>query len=202
VISFRTFAIELVFALASSTANVAAMSQPSPCAIQLPAGVRGAVHRAFPGYRLVDAGDSDAALIDENRLAGGPGCVSVTSGRFVVGRSTAFAMLLLREADSVPTLVVAVPSAKTWQIVKLRDFPNVAIRDMYVGTLKPNRYDRTGSADGDLEPGEVRTVRARAPSVAVGISDSSELGFSLSLADGSMSGSPTDQSIRGRMNVR
>lgn len=148
-----------------------------PCGARVPPQLAVQLNSAFPSYRLPRIEDSDPEVVNENRNRGGDGCISVTAADFDGDGRTDIALLIHPRRRGATILVAARQSAPGWHLSKLRTLLDVNRRDLYVATLEPGTFVRTESADGPFEKGEVPRITTRRKGIAVGLVESSEMGY-------------------------
>jgi hypothetical protein len=103
-------------------------------------------------------------------------CVSV--GDFDGNGSNDYAIVVQNDRSKKVEVFVALalPSGR-WSLTLLRTYDSEFLQRVYVDTLVPGSYNRTESAGDEIEDGEVSTLESRNPGVAVGLDESSEIGY-------------------------
>ena len=155
--------IALVLAQALPAAGTADV-----CEQKVPASLRSALKKKFPGFRPPRLGDQDADSTEFNRHAGGDGCITVARGDFDGDGQKDVAILLTNGKSDDVRLVVALRRATSWAIYRLPTWCG-SISACYVETVKPGLFKRTESLDIPLSsPDERDYLRSRTENVLSG----------------------------------
>ncbi len=148
------------------------------CAAAIPDGLRIAVARQFPGYRLPKESDNLPEDIQYNRDHEGGGCLGVAAGDFSGNGRGDFAFLLMSKRDV--WLTVAVRGSSSWQVEKVWNAGKPSLRTrLYVDKEPPGKYDDVIQSESDAapEPGQVDSFTSKSDVVVTGTIESTEIAF-------------------------
>jgi hypothetical protein len=145
------------------------------CASALPADLRAAALREFPGSDLPRQSDNLPDDIKYNRDHGGNGCLGVAKGSFT-GRGKKDLAFLLTEKDKV-WLVIATSHGVAWNFEKVWEAgPSDYRLRLYVDVASPGKFDDC-CLDAEPGPGQVVTFTSDHEVVVTGATESTGIAF-------------------------
>src|ERR1700730_15102148 len=145
------------------------------CATALPADLKAAALREFPGAALPKQADNLPEDIQYHRKHGGDGCLGVTKGSFT-GRGKKDFGFLLTDGEKV-WLVVATLQGKGWRFEKVWEAgPSDYRMRLFVDVAAPGKFDDC-CLDGELGPGQVVTFTSEHQVVVTGATESTDIAF-------------------------
>jgi len=166
----------LVIASAAIAAQCAPVVAADACTSQIPAGLKSALEKTHPDYRVPRETDNLAEDVANNREHGGKGCLGYASADFN-GDGVADALIgLSAKAGDAAIVVAAIAAGPTWTLHELKRWKE-GRRRLYVDTGKPDRYDRTKS--GPSKSGELDTLVCPYPVAIFGATESSAVAYCL-----------------------
>ena len=177
----RAWLVWLLFAalvfLQPVDATAGGLSISDPCRERVPSDLVDQLSRALPDFRLPKGGYSSPEDVRNDREAGGNGCITVTDGDYDGDGRSDVALVMDSRREGSPILVAALNGPTRWRIIKLRTLRDFERARVYVSTLRPGTFLRSESTEGPLEHGEVRQLESLLPGVALGVTESSEIGY-------------------------
>ncbi len=172
----------LAFAVAMLSGQTAPPTDP--CLALLPLGLTKVVEGRFPRHRLPTLRDNASFDIEYEKKHGGDGCLGADRGDYNGDASPDFALLLAtREPNGdepQAILVAALSEGSGWKMSVLRDWGAIGRDRLFVMTVPPGRYQRTEALDDPpTQPGEVDLIESTFDAVATGVTESSEIVYSM-----------------------
>jgi hypothetical protein len=166
--------IQIIIGVLLFSFGVDAHSSPTKdsCQDQIPAHLSTSIMQKFPGYRPPLATDNLSEDIDWNIKEGGKGCLGVAIADFDGDGSKDFLLGLTSLGSEGALVVVALTRGSSWNLHTLDRWKDGRAR-LYVTAEKPGSFNRTGSLDGPLEPGERKSINCTNWGALFGATESS-----------------------------
>ncbi len=178
---FRCTALLLLLVPASAFAQ--APSPPDSCEALLPASLKVALPKQFPGYRLARVSDYPKEAVDQHRKdhQGDPS-VGVASTDVDGDGFADFGFLLTDKRRHTLLIAARNASGEAWQISKIDDFGTDGPGGLYVETQQPGAYrdlfdTDSGPSGYTQESGRVRRYQAHHSGFIAGGIESSGAAF-------------------------
>lgn len=150
---------------------------PDACESALPPALVRQLGALYPEHRTPRVNDNADEDVAYAMKKGASPCLGVASADFDGNGARDFAVLLTPKATAAAVTVAALRRGQVYAVQTLREWEDSDRSVLYVAVLRPGRFTRTPSADGPLEPGEVREVRTTLMGVATGQTESTEIGY-------------------------
>lgn len=174
----KRFLILFISATVLVFGGAATASTADKCAGLIPAELKSAIKKKYPGYRLPIQTNYSPDYIKYNIDKGGSGCLGIATGSYYANSARDYVIYLTSAAPTHTILVVAHQAATKWEIGLVWDLKDEKLGSLYVETLAPGKYERTEALDGPITGKDEReTYLAKLQGFAAGTIESSGAAF-------------------------